>query len=218
MLDLTLLFRRSSKRRQHYHFTQEEPHLPASFLFQCTKLEECQTPMRNDTNTLELRFQNYQIRETRYSDLLRILCFSQVKELTQFPPQLVIYVLCPLKGQPKAQSLCSWDLQLELANILDSPGENKIKVMYCHVIREGNGTPLQYSCLENPVDGGAWQAAVHGVARSQTRLSNITFTLCKCFNRIGIIISVNLQKSPLKTPWPEKTGVSGKFSIRNSVY
>ena len=33
---------------------------------------------------------------------------------------------------------------------------------------EGNGTPLQYSCLENPTDGGAWWAAVHGVARSQT--------------------------------------------------
>ena len=33
---------------------------------------------------------------------------------------------------------------------------------------EGNGTPLQYSCLENPMDGGAWQAAVHGVAKSQT--------------------------------------------------
>jgi len=33
---------------------------------------------------------------------------------------------------------------------------------------EGNGTPLQYSCLENPMDGGAWCAAVHGVARSQT--------------------------------------------------
>ena len=33
---------------------------------------------------------------------------------------------------------------------------------------EGNGTPLQYSCLENPMDGGAWWAAVHGVARSQT--------------------------------------------------
>ena len=41
---------------------------------------------------------------------------------------------------------------------------------------EGNGTPLQYSCLENPMDGGAWWAAVHGVARSQTRLSNFTFT------------------------------------------
>ena len=35
---------------------------------------------------------------------------------------------------------------------------------------EGNGTPLQYSCLENPVDGGTWQAAVHGIARSWTRL------------------------------------------------
>ena len=39
-----------------------------------------------------------------------------------------------------------------------------------------NGTPLQYSCLENPMDGGAWKAAVHGVTRSQTRLSNFTFT------------------------------------------
>ena len=39
---------------------------------------------------------------------------------------------------------------------------------------EGNGTPLQYSCLENPMDGGAWQAAVHGVAKSWTRLSNFT--------------------------------------------
>ena len=41
---------------------------------------------------------------------------------------------------------------------------------------EGNGTPLQYSCLENPMDGGAWWAAVHGVAKSQTGLSDFTFT------------------------------------------
>ena len=44
------------------------------------------------------------------------------------------------------------------------------------VIREGNGTPLQYSCLENPMDRGAWEAAVHGVAKSRTRLSDFTFT------------------------------------------
>ena len=37
---------------------------------------------------------------------------------------------------------------------------------------EGNGTPLQYSCLENPMDRGAWRAAVHGVAKSWTRLSS----------------------------------------------
>ena len=42
--------------------------------------------------------------------------------------------------------------------------------------REGNGTPLQYSCLENPRDGGTWQAAVHGVAKSRTHLSDFTFT------------------------------------------
>ena len=41
---------------------------------------------------------------------------------------------------------------------------------------EGNGTPLQDSCLENPMDGGAWKAAVHGVTEGQTRLSDFTFT------------------------------------------
>ena len=42
--------------------------------------------------------------------------------------------------------------------------------------REGNGTPLQYSCLENPMDGGAWWAAVHGIMKSWTQLSDLTFT------------------------------------------
>ena len=41
---------------------------------------------------------------------------------------------------------------------------------------EGNGNPLQYSCLENPMDRGAWWAAFHGVARSWTQLSDFTFT------------------------------------------
>ena len=52
-------------------------------------------------------------------------------------------------------------------------------VFYLFIIwisREGNGTPLQYSCLENPLDGGAWWAAVHGVTKSRTRLSDVTFT------------------------------------------
>ena len=44
------------------------------------------------------------------------------------------------------------------------------------VYGEGNGNPLQYSCLENLMDGGAWKAAVHGVAEGQTPLSNFTFT------------------------------------------
>ena len=44
------------------------------------------------------------------------------------------------------------------------------------IIGEGNGTPLQSSCLENPMDGGARWAAVHGVAEGRTQLSNFTFT------------------------------------------
>ena len=41
---------------------------------------------------------------------------------------------------------------------------------------EGNGTPLQYSCLEDPMDGGAWRAAVHGVVKSWTQLNDFAFT------------------------------------------
>ena len=44
------------------------------------------------------------------------------------------------------------------------------------IFREGNGNPLQYSCLENPKDGEAWWAAVHGVAKTWTQLSSFTFT------------------------------------------
>ena len=47
---------------------------------------------------------------------------------------------------------------------------------------ESNGTPLQCSCLENPMDGGAWWATVRGVAESQTRLSDFTFTFIVLYN------------------------------------
>ena len=45
-----------------------------------------------------------------------------------------------------------------------------------HLRGEGNGTPLQYSCLEKPMGRGAWWAAIRGVAKSRTRLSDFTFT------------------------------------------
>ena len=48
--------------------------------------------------------------------------------------------------------------------------------LYAEYIGEGNGTSLQYSCLENPMDGRAWKAVVHGVTEGQTRLSDFTFT------------------------------------------
>ena len=49
---------------------------------------------------------------------------------------------------------------------------------------QGDGTPLQYSCLENPMDGGAWWAAVHGVTKSRTRLSDFTFTFTFHFHAL----------------------------------
>ena len=62
---------------------------------------------------------------------------------------------------------------------------------------EGNGNPLQYSCLENPMDWGAWWATIHGVAKSRTWLSNFTFTF------FHVCIGFNIQKTQrgLMTPF-----------------
>ena len=60
---------------------------------------------------------------------------------------------------------------------------------------EGNGNPLQYSCLENPVDGGALWAAVHGVAQSQTQLKQLSMHAC-----IGKGNDNPLQYSCLESP------------------
>ena len=51
---------------------------------------------------------------------------------------------------------------------------------------EGNGNPLQYSCLETPMDRGTWWATVHGVTKSRTRLSDFTFL----WNKPGIVVLI----------------------------
>ena len=66
-------------------------------------------------------------------------------------------------------------------NIHEEQGQHKIfqaklPPFITRPFREGDSTPLQYSCLENPMDGGAWWAAVHDVAKSQTQLNDFTFT------------------------------------------
>ena len=61
-------------------------------------------------------------------------------------------------------------------SILNSLGLTEILQNRNLTLQEGNGTPLQYSCLENPVDGGAWKAAVHGVTEGRTRPSDFPFT------------------------------------------
>ena len=75
--------------------------------------------------------------------------------------------------------------------LLGFPGGSEVKASACNVgdlglspgsgrsPGEGNGNPLQYSCMENPMDRGAWQATVHGVAKSWTQQSNFTFTFSR---------------------------------------
>ena len=58
----------------------------------------------------------------------------------------------------------------------DALGFSEITLRFVFHSGEGNDNALQYSCLENPMDGGAWWAAVHGVTKGQTQLSDFTFT------------------------------------------
>ena len=78
------------------------------------------------------------------------------------------------------------------SNMEDSPGE-------------GNGTPLQDSCLESPMDGGAWWAAVHGVAKSQTRLSDFTFTFH--FHALEKEMATHSSILAWRVPWMEEPGM-----------
>ena len=74
---------------------------------------------------------------------------------------------------------------------LGFPGGSEVKVSACSagdlgsIPGEGNGNPLQYYCLENSMDGGAWWATVHGVAKSWTRLRDFTFTFSCHSSPIG---------------------------------
>ena len=69
---------------------------------------------------------------------------------------------------------------------------------------EGNGTPLQYSCLDNPMDGGAWWATVHGVAKGRTRLSNFTFTFH--FHALEKEMATHSGTLAWTIPWMEEPG------------
>ena len=80
----------------------------------------------------------------------------------------IVQLSHPYVTTEKAIALTRWTFVAKVMSLLFN--------MLSRLVGEGNGTPLQYSCLENPMDGGAWWAAVHGVAKSWTRLSNFTFT------------------------------------------
>ena len=79
---------------------------------------------------------------------------------------------------------------------------------------EGNGTPLQYSCLENPMSGGAWWAAVHGVAKSQARLSDFTFTFQ--FHALEKEMATHSSILAWRIPWTEEPGELQSVELHKS--
>ena len=74
------------------------------------------------------------------------------------------------------------------------------------IFGEGNGTLLQYFCLENPMDGGAWKAVVHGVAEGWTRLSNFTFTFTFHFNALEKEMATHSSVLAWRIPGTEEPG------------
>ena len=93
-----------------------------------------------------------------------------------------------------------------------TPNEN----LLCSTRRlgEGNGTPLQYSCLENPMDGGAWWAAVHGVAKSRTRLRDFTFTFH--FHALEKEMATHSSVLAWRIPWTEEPGGLPVYGVAQS--
>ena len=118
---------------------------------------------------------------TMHQDWIRC---QEFKEITQIPGLKRDPHIFPLKKTNLGLSVI-----ISLLLFLGLPGGSDGKMSACNEADpgsipglgrspgEGNGNPLQYSCLENPMDGGALEATVHGVAESQTRLSDSTFTL-----------------------------------------
>ena len=110
-------------------------------------------------------------------------------------------MLCTILG-----TLVNNQYMLDTVVITCFPGSSDDKVSDCNAGDPGsipglgrspgkeNGNPLQYSCLENPMDLGDWWATVHGVAKSRTRLSNFTFTFT-----IVIIVASLLDNPKLRS-------------------
>ena len=119
-------------------------------------------------------------------DVLGLILRCRRQEILLIFPTWGVHVhLSPLVGHLCGHRHCGWE---QLGEV-DASWENGASLMAQMVKNlpaiqetqvqgserspgEGNGNPIQYACLENPMDGGVWQAIVHGVTKSQTRLSD----------------------------------------------
>ena len=94
--------------------------------------------------------------------------------------------------------------------------QDTFSYLLLYLFGEDNGTPLQYSCLANLMDGGAWWAAVHGVARSQTWLSNFPFTFHFSLSCVGEGNGNPLQCSRLENPRDREAWWAAVYEVAQS--
>ena len=123
--------------------------------------------------------------------LLKIKAFSIIYFL---PNCHLCIALCLSSPWLKFSQNFSWRLHLVKASACNA-GDLGLIPGLGRSPGEGNGNPLQYSCLENPVDRGAWWATVHGVTKSRTRLSNFTFTLAQRFQTSYLLLCSGAQST-----------------------
>ena len=103
-------------------------------------------------------------------------------------------------GKPRQKGINSPEITNFIGNGEIYSNFSPVDTLY----EESNGSPLQYSCLENPMDGGAWWAAVHGIVKSWTRLSDFTFTFH--FHILEKAMAPHSSTLAWKIPWTEEPG------------
>ena len=98
--------------------------------------------------------------------------------LSFLPPLQYLHSSICAQSSPWAASIAEkgWKMTSRVLSLFFHLPRTKTINWFLRFLFIIHGTPLQYSCLENPMDGGAWQIAVHGVEKSRTRLSDFTFT------------------------------------------
>ena len=141
--------------------------------------ESARSPPPQPANTLHVDIVSFLHLPKRFSNLTFLQNDSSAQRsesVSSSHPGPSLSPLLTVRGVHRMSSL--FPFKRSLRNKTFNLQANGHQMPAIHGLEEGNGTPLQYSCLEKPMDGGAWRATVHGVAKSWTRLSDFTHFTC----------------------------------------